>query len=278
MSKSTLAKPVLIGNDYIGEGHKLNFVAGPCVIESEKSAFMHAKKLKAIFADLKTPFVFKASYDKANRTSVDSFRGPGIKEGLRILSRIRKELEIPVLSDVHTVEEAEMAGEVLDILQVPAFLCRQTDLLVACGRSKKIVNIKKGQFLAPEDMIHAIEKVRSAGNNKIILTERGVSFGYRTLVGDMRSIILMRELGCPVIYDATHSVQRPGGLGKTSGGDRRFAPHLAAAAVSVGADGVFMEVHENPDEALSDGPNCLPLKSVKALVQKLNRIKRAIEE
>lgn len=265
----SIAQPVNFGPFQVGNGCPLFFIAGPCVIESKEHAFRHAEFLKEMFDRLGVPFVFKASYDKANRTSVDSFRGPGIDEGLDILAHIQKKLNVLVLSDVHTEEQARKAGKVLDILQIPAFLCRQTDLLVEAGRTGKVVNVKKGQFLAPEDMEHAVRKVQSTGNNKIVLTERGVSFGYKTLVSDFRSVVQMRELGFPVVYDATHSVQRPGGLGGKSGGDRRFAPYLAKAAVAVGADGIFMEVHENPDQALSDGPNSLPLQSVEKLVREL---------
>jgi 2-dehydro-3-deoxyphosphooctonate aldolase (KDO 8-P synthase) len=262
-------EPVRLGNIRIGRGCPLVLIAGPCVIESEASALRHAKHLKKLADRMGVQLIFKSSYDKANRTSVAAFRGSGMKSGLQVLARIKKELGIPVTSDIHSPEEAEAAAAVVDVLQIPAFLCRQTDLLIAAGRTGNVVNIKKGQFMAPEDMKHAVDKVRSTGNHRILLTERGTSFGYRTLVNDFRAIPLMRELGVPVIFDATHSVQRPGGLGHATGGDRRFAPMLACAATVAGVDGIFMEVHENPDKALSDGPNSLPLEWLPGLWKRL---------
>ena len=270
--KKSIGEPVDLGPFKMGEGHDLVIVAGPCVIESEKSAFLHARRLKALAEELEIPLVFKASYDKANRTSVNAFRGPGLKRGLEVLRSIRDDLGLLVLSDVHSPDEVRKAAEVLDIIQIPAFLSRQTDLLIAAGETGKVVNVKKGQFLAPEDMEPVVEKVLSTGNRRVLLTERGASFGYRTLVSDFRSIIIMRELGCPVIYDATHSVQRPGGLGHASGGDRRFAPPLAQAACVVGADAIFMEVHETPEKALSDGPNSIPLEDLPELWMKLKNL------
>ena len=258
----------------IGEGCPLVLIAGPCVIESETHALRHARKIKAIARQHQVPFIFKASYDKANRTSVQSYRGPGIELGLAVLRRIKEELDIPVLSDVHRTDEVERAAEVLDVLQIPAFLCRQTDLVLEAARTGKTVNVKKGQFMAPEDMLNVVEKIRQTGNEKILLTERGVSFGYRTLVSDFRSLVIMRQMGCPVVFDATHSVQQPGGLGKASGGQREFIVPLAQAGVVVGADAIFMEVHENPDRALSDGPNNLALKDLSKLLKKLKQLSK----
>lgn len=267
-----VAEPVRLGKLRIGRGCPLLLIAGPCVIESEDSALRHARHLKKLADKVGVQFVFKSSYDKANRTSVGAFRGSGMKSGLQILARVKREVGVPVTSDIHSPEEAEAAAAVVDILQIPAFLCRQTDLLIAAGRTGNVVNIKKGQFMAPEDMRHAVDKVRSTGNNNVFLTERGTSFGYRTLVNDFRAIPIMRELGVPVIFDATHSVQRPGGLGHATGGDRRFAPMLACAATVAGADGIFMEVHEDPDKALSDGPNSLPLEWLPDLWKRLQHL------
>ena len=266
-------KQVRLGNITFGDPARFVLIAGPCVIESEGHALRHAEQIAAIASDLKIPYVFKSSYDKANRSSVRSFRGPGLKEGLKILSRVKKEFRIPILSDVHTVEEAQRAEEVLDILQVPAFLCRQTDLVLACAKTRKVVNVKKGQFLSPWDMKNIIEKIESAGNTNILLTERGTSFGYQNLVSDFRSIPVMQSLGYPVVFDATHSVQIPGGLGHASGGQAEFIPTLARCAVAAGADGLFMEVHENPKVAKSDGPNNLPLGMLKELLETLKRIR-----
>ena len=270
-------RAVKIGNIEMGGGEPLVLIAGPCSIESESSAMRHAKALKEITRRLGIAFVYKSSYDKANRTSIDSFRGPGIKKGLKILNRIKQELGVPVLSDVHCKGDIKEAARVLDIIQIPAFLSRQTDLIIAAARTGKVVNIKKGQFLAPWDMRHIVKKIESAGNKNIILTERGVSFGYNNLVSDFRSVLIMKELGYPVVYDATHSVQMPGGLGDRSGGERRYIPYLSMAAVACGVDGIFVEVHENPDKALSDGPNMLRLDQLEAMLMKLKRIERAVK-
>jgi 2-dehydro-3-deoxyphosphooctonate aldolase (KDO 8-P synthase) len=253
----------------IGYGSPLALIAGPCVIESEEHVHFLAGEIRKIAG----PFIFKASYDKANRTSGGSYRGPGLKEGIRILAGLRRE-GFAVLTDIHDPAQAEMAAEGADVLQIPAFLCRQTDLLIAAGRTGRVVNIKKGQFLAPEDMRKAAEKVASTGNNKILLTERGTSFGYRDLVVDMRGLEIMRGFGWPVIFDATHSVQIPGGMGNASGGQPQFIPTLARAAVAAGIDGVFLEVHEAPERALSDGPNALRLDRLGSLWEKLQAIHR----
>lgn len=271
-----MTREVAVGKIRIGGDNPLALIAGPCVIESEASALRHAKSLRAIARKAGIPFIYKASYDKANRTSISSYRGPGIKKGLRILKRIKDELNLPVLSDVHSIEEVKEASKILDVIQIPAFLCRQTDLILAASETGKVVNIKKGQFLAPWDMKHVIKKVESAGNRKILLTERGVSFGYNTLVSDFRSLLIMKELGYPVVYDATHSVQSPGGLGERSGGERKYIPYLAMASVACGSDAVFLEVHEEPDNALSDGPNMIRLSELEGLLVKLMKIERAV--
>ena len=251
-------------------------VAGPCVVESESCALRHARAIKKITDRLKIPFIFKSSYDKANRSSVRSFRGPGIEQGLLILRRVKEEVGLPILTDVHSIEEAERAARVADVLQIPAFLCRQTDLLLAAAATGKIINVKKGQFLAPWDMKNIIDKIVSCGNRNILLTERGTSFGYNTLVSDFRSIPIMQKFGYPVIFDATHSVQQPGGRGTSSGGEREFVSVLAKAAVAVGADGIFLEVHENPDKAPSDGPNMVPLKNLEELLESLLKLSRVV--
>jgi 2-dehydro-3-deoxyphosphooctonate aldolase (KDO 8-P synthase) len=251
-------------------------IAGPCVIESEEHAFFMAGELQQICDAAAVPFIFKASYDKANRSALDSYRGPGPEEGLKILGSIRRELKIPVLSDVHETWQVEKAAEVLDIIQIPAFLCRQTDLLLEAARTGKPVNIKKGQFLAPEDMKNVVDKVLSQGNEDIILTERGTSFGYHNLVFDVRSVPIMKEWGFPVCVDASHSVQRPGGRGTASGGDAAFIPHVARAAIAVGADGLFLEVHDRPAKALSDSANSLILKELKGLLAELRKLRRAV--
>jgi len=257
-----------------GGGHPFVLIAGPCVIESPAGALKIAAELKKITKRLGVGFVFKASYDKANRTSIKSFRGPGIVEGLTVLAQIKAKLGVPVLSDVHSVEEATMAGEVLDIIQIPAFLCRQTDLIVAAAKTGKVVNVKKGQFLAPWDVSGIIKKMEEAGNRKLLLTERGSSFGYNTLVTDFKGLAAMRKLGYPVIFDATHSVQKPGGLGHASGGESEYIPLLARCAAAAGVDGIFIETHPNPAKALSDGPNMLPLNKVEALLKDLVAIDR----
>ena len=264
--------PVILG------GRSLVLIAGPCVIESAASALRHARRTRRVAEEVGIPAIFKASYDKANRSSADSFRGPGLRKGLQILAEIKKETGLPVLSDIHAPEEAGPASRVLDALQIPAFLCRQTDLLVAAARTGKPVNVKKGQFMAPRDMENVVEKIRRTGNRNILLTERGASFGYNTLVTDFRSLVIMKEWGYPVIFDATHSVQQPGGLGRSSGGERQYVAPLARAAVAVGCDGLFMEVHEEPRKALSDGPNMVPLGRLKRLLQTLLRIHGAASD
>ncbi|MDP6117122.1 MAG: 3-deoxy-8-phosphooctulonate synthase [Planctomycetota bacterium] len=251
----------------IGEDQPLALIAGPCVLQERDFILRIAEELTSIAANLQMPFIFKASYDKANRTSVDSPRGPGLDDGLELLGDVKEAFGCPVLSDVHETAEAEAAGEVLDVLQIPAFLCRQTDLLVSAARTGRVVNVKKGQFLAPWDMKHVVDKVESAGSKSLMLTERGTSFGYNTLVSDMRSLPALREFGYPVVYDATHSVQMPGGLGGSSGGQREMVPHLLRAAVAVGCDAIFVETHPSPDEAPSDGPNMVPLEELENLLQ-----------
>jgi 2-dehydro-3-deoxyphosphooctonate aldolase (KDO 8-P synthase) len=258
-----------IGPAHVGQDGPLLLIAGPCVIESEELVLRVATFLKDVSIKLGIPVVFKASFDKANRTSLHSFRGPGLERGLEILRKVKKEVGLPVLSDVHEPGQIEQASAVLDAIQIPAFLCRQTDLLVAAGRTGLPVNVKKGQFLSPWEMGQAVEKIRSTGNHHILLTERGTFFGYNNLVVDMRSIVVMRRLGCPVIFDATHSVQLPGKDGTASGGQREFVGDLASAAVAAGADGVFLEVHPEPDKALCDGANSLPLSHLKSILATL---------
>ena len=264
-----VTQPISIGPFNIGGNSPLVLIAGPCVIESEKIVRQIAEKLKRITEDLRVPFIFKASYDKANRSSIKSFRGPGLKEGLKILQKIKTDLNIPILSDVHKEEEVLPASEVLDILQIPAFLCRQTDLLTKAALTEKPVNIKKGQFMAPWDMKNVVNKLEESGNKNILLTERGVTFGYNNLVVDMRSLVLMRDYGYPVVFDSTHSLQQPGGKGTMSGGQREMIPDLARGAVAVGCDALFMETHPDPDQALSDGPNMLKLDLLPVLLEQL---------
>jgi 2-dehydro-3-deoxyphosphooctonate aldolase (KDO 8-P synthase) len=254
----------------------LFLIAGPCVIESREHALFMASELKKIASEAGIPFVFKASYDKANRSSIKSFRGPGLQEGLDVLAEVRRKLEVPVLSDIHETADVEAAGKVLDILQIPAFLSRQTDLIIECAKTGKIVNVKKGQFLAPWEMKNVVEKMREAGNERLILTERGASFGYNNLVVDFRSFPIMRSFGCPVVFDVTHSLQLPGAQGQTSGGQPQYIPHLARAGVAAGIDGIFMEVHENPAKALSDGPNALNLSLLPNLLKQIKTISRAL--
>ncbi|MCF8055015.1 MAG: 3-deoxy-8-phosphooctulonate synthase [Desulfocapsa sp.] len=260
----------------VGTGNPLLLIAGPCALESEDLARRVAGEMQEICARLGLSYVFKASFDKANRTSLSSYRGPGLEEGLEILSRIREELQVPVISDVHDVSQVKPAAEVLDILQIPAFLCRQTDLLVAAARTDKPINLKKGQFVSPWDMENGVNKLRGAGGTKTMLVERGASFGYNNLVVDMRSLPVMRGFGCPVIYDATHSVQLPGGAGGSSGGQREFIAPLSRAAVAAGIDGLFMEIHPDPDKALCDGPNSMPLNQIEPLLKQLVRIQEAV--
>ncbi len=270
-------RTVRVADIRIGAGHPLALIAGPCVIESHKSCIDLAKKLAALARQERIPLIFKASYDKANRSSHTAYRGPGLEEGLRILADIKEKTGLPILTDVHSVAEVGPVAEVADILQVPAFLCRQTDLLLACGKSGRVVNVKKGQFLAPADMKNVIAKVESTGNRKLLLTERGASFGYNTLVADMRSLPIMRGLGYPVVFDATHSVQRPGGGGTYTSGDGHLVPVLARAAVAAGCDAVFMETHVNPSQALSDKENAIPFAALRGLWQVLRAIDEAID-
>ncbi len=261
-------KNIQLGSSILGQD-QLFLIAGPCVIESRDHSLFMAKELKKITQKFSVPFIYKSSFDKANRTSHKSFRGIGIEQGLEILSEVRQTLQIPVLTDVHGVKDVEMAQEVVDVLQIPAFLCRQTDLLLAAGSTGKTINIKKGQFLAPWDMKHIVEKLEHAGCYNMLLTDRGVSFGYNNLVSDMRAIPIMKEFGYPVVFDATHSVQLPGGQGGSSGGERRFIEPLSRASIAAGADGLFFEVHQDPDHAPSDGPNMVPLNKFEKLLEEL---------
>jgi 2-dehydro-3-deoxyphosphooctonate aldolase (KDO 8-P synthase) len=270
-------KEVRIGPVTLGGRRPLALIAGPCVIESEGACLEVAAWLKELTGSLGIPLIFKSSYDKANRSSLRSYRGPGLDRGLKVLDRVKRELEIPVLSDVHRLEEVKEAAQVLDVLQVPAFLCRQTDFVLAVAQAGKGINVKKGQFLAPWDLQNIVEKIESAGNRSILLTERGASFGYNNLVADMRSLVVMRQTGYPVIYDVTHSLQLPGGLGTSSGGQREYIPPLARAGVAAGIDGLFMEVHPNPSEALCDGPNSQPLKEVGPLLEQLMALDRIVK-
>jgi 2-dehydro-3-deoxyphosphooctonate aldolase (KDO 8-P synthase) len=260
----------------IGDGCPLALIGGPCVIESEDFTLRMAEQIQAICARHGIPFIFKASFDKANRTSIRAFRGNSVEEGVRILGRVRREIGVPVLTDVHSIEQVAPVAECVDVIQIPAFLCRQTDLLVTAARTGRTVNVKKGQFLAPWDMKNVVEKLTSSGANNILLTERGASFGYNTLVVDFRSLPQMRQTGWPVVFDATHSVQMPGGQGDKSGGQREFIPHLARAAVAVGVDAIFMEIHEDPARALSDGPNAMPLASLETTLRQLLAIRAAV--
>lgn len=277
-----MTREVVVGKIRIGGNNPLPLIGGPCAIEDEAHALMLAERLAKIARDARVPFIYKSSYDKANRSSVSSYRGPGLKEGLRILGRVREAVGCPVLSDVHDVSEVGPAAEVLDVLQVPAFLCRQTDLVLACGRTGKPVNVKKGQFLSPREMGNVVEKLRSTGNEGILLTERGTTFGYNNVVVDFRGLRDMRDLGYPVVFDATHSVQLPGGQGNRSGGERKYVPALARAAVAFGIDALFMEIHEDPDRALrdgrplSDGPNMLRLDDLPRLLREIGAIRAAL--
>jgi 2-dehydro-3-deoxyphosphooctonate aldolase (KDO 8-P synthase) len=274
----TTTRPVRIGSITIGGDAPLALIGGPCAIENEKHALMMAERLQRATAEAGVPFIYKSSYDKANRSSPHSYRGPGLVEGLRILRKVKEETGLAVLSDVHDVSQVVPAAEVLDVLQVPAFLCRQTDLIVACARSGRPVNVKKGQFVAPRDMANVIEKVRWAGSEDLLLTERGTSFGYNNLVVDFRGLPIMRAFGYPVVFDATHSVQLPGGQGDRSGGERQYVQALARAAVAVGVDALFMEIHEDPDRTLddgrplSDGPNMLRLDDLPRLLDEIRAI------
>ena len=270
------ARTVELGKLKLGTGQKLFLIAGPCVIESERHAMKMAERIARVARDLKVPTIFKASYDKANRTSVESFRGPGLRQGLKVLARIKKEFRLPVLTDVHAVEEVSPAAEVCDILQIPAFLCRQTDLLVAAGRSGAVINVKKGQFLAPQAMQPTVEKVLSTGNRRVLVTERGTCFGYNNLVVDVRSLAMMKKMGFLVVLDVTHSLQLPSAAGHVSGGQPEFIEPLARAGVAAGVDGLFMEVHDNPAKALSDGANSLPLKQLRGLLERLSELAQVV--
>ncbi len=283
MSGQPTTEAVRIGALTIGGGAPLALIGGPCAIENEKHALMTAERLATIAADRRVPFVYKSSYDKANRSSINGYRGPGLREGLRILRKVRDTLSVPVLSDVHQVSEVAPAAEVLDVLQIPAFLCRQTDLVLAVAQTGKPVNVKKGQFLAAGDMKNVVDKILSVGNRSILLTERGTSFGYHNLVVDLRGLADMRALGFPVVFDATHSVQLPGGAGDRSGGERKYVPALARAAVAFGVDALFMEMHEDPDRTLpdgrplSDGPNMLRIDDLPRLLRQLHAIEAAVQ-
>ena len=270
-------KEVKVCNLTLGGGKGLFLMAGPCVIESPERTLEIGRRAKAICERVGIPYIFKASFDKANRSSYKSFRGPGLEEGLKILAHIKKELQVPVVSDIHSIEQIEPAAEVLDVLQIPAFLCRQTDLVYGAAKTGKAINIKKGQFLAPNDMINVVKKVEEAGNPNLMLTERGATFGYNNLVVDMRSFPIMRSFDYPVVFDATHSVQLPGGAGTSSSGQREFVPYLSRAAVGAGVDGLFMEVHDNPAEALSDGPNMVYLDKLEAMLMDLVAIDKIVK-
>ena len=272
-----VVKPFKVGSVEVGGG-KLFLIAGPCVVESESHALKMAHAIRSITERVGVPYIFKASYDKANRTSINAHRGPGIDEALGILGRVRNDAGVAVLTDVHEVSQVRAAAEVADVLQIPAFLSRQTNLIVEAARSGRAVNIKKGQFLAPNDMTNAIQKATSQGNERVLITERGTSFGYNNLVVDFRGLPIMRGFGYPVVYDVTHSLQRPGGLGASTGGDSQFIEYMARAGVACGVDGVFMEVHDNPAAALSDGPNSLPLERLEPLLEKLKAIHELVRD
>jgi len=273
-----MVREIKIKHIKIGGNNIFCLIAGPCVIENEKVVFQIAESLKKICEKEKIPFIFKASFDKANRSSINSFRGPGIKKGLEILAKVKEKLEVPVTTDVHCHTQIAQVAEVVDIIQIPAFLCRQTDLLVSAGKTGKTVNVKKGQFLSPWEVKNIIEKVISTGNKKVLITERGTIFGYNNLVSDFRSLPIMRAFGYPVIFDATHSVQEPGKLGKSSGGNKFFVPYLAKAAMAVGCDGIFAEVHPDPDHALSDSANMLNINEMKKLLVELKDIYLAVSK
>ena len=278
MSAHSTTRPVHVGPATLGGGQPYVLIAGPCVIEDARHTLFMAEQLKAIAEEVGVPLVFKASFDKANRTSVDSFRGPGFAEGLRVLAEVRQRFDLPVTTDVHETHQVDAVAAVIDLIQIPAFLCRQTDLILASAKTGKPVNIKKGQFLAPWDMMHTVEKAMSTGNRSVLVTERGTSFGYNNLVVDIRSFSIMRESGCPVVFDVTHSLQLPGGAGKSSGGESRFIPELASAGVAAGVDGIFMEVHDRPEHARSDGPNSCPLDRLSTVLRRLKAIEQAVRE
>ena len=263
---------VKCSNFEIANNKPFTLIAGPCQLEDEAHAIKISAELKKITTDLGINLIYKTSFDKANRTSIKSKRGMGLVKSLPIFDKIRKEVGVPILTDVHTAEQCSIVAEHVDVLQIPAFLCRQTDLLIAAAKTGKIINVKKGQFLAPWDMANVVKKIEDTGNKNILITERGASFGYNTLVSDMRSLPIMSKFGFPIVYDATHSVQQPGGMGEKSGGQREFVPHLSRAAIAVGVGAIFMETHEDPDNAPSDGPNMVPLKEIKDLLKKLTEI------
>ena len=268
---------VKCANFEIANNKSFTLIAGPCQLESEQHALDISKELKKITSDLKINLIYKTSFDKANRTSLNGKRGMGLEKSLPIFDKIRKETGLPVLTDVHTIEQCSMVADHVDVLQIPAFLCRQTDLLIAAAKTGKIINVKKGQFLAPWDMANVIKKIEESGNKNILITERGASFGYNTLVSDMRALPIMSKFGFPIVFDATHSVQQPGGMGEKSGGQREFVPYLARAAIAVGVSAIFLETHEDPDNAPSDGPNMVPLNEVKALLKKLTEIDKLVK-
>jgi 2-dehydro-3-deoxyphosphooctonate aldolase (KDO 8-P synthase) len=271
-------RSVRVGGFEIGAGKPLALIAGPCVIEGGEAALRHASLLREMTDRVGIPYIYKSSYDKANRSSLESYRGPGIERGLEILAEVKEKIGVPLLTDVHEKEQVGLVQEVVDVLQIPAFLCRQTDFVLAVAQSGKVINVKKGQFLAPWDIRNVIEKIVSTGNEQVMVTERGVSFGYNYLVSDMRSLVVMREFGHPVVFDATHSLQLPGGLGKASGGERQFIGALARAGVAVGIDAIFMEVHEDPDRALSDGPNSISLNELEGLLRRLKEIDGIVKD
>jgi len=271
-----MTKTVTVGNVKIGGKNPLVLIAGPCAIESESHCLEVGRAIKGIAAKLRIPYIFKSSFDKANRMSIESYRGPGIKKGLEVLKKVKQKLKVPILTDIHCSKEINEVARVADIIQIPAFLCRQTDIVVAAARTGKVVNIKKGQFLAPWDMLPIIKKIESTGNRQILLTERGASFGYNNLITDFRALRIMQDFGYPVIYDATHSIQTPGGKGSCSGGERQFVEGLSRAAVAFGCDGLFLEVHQDPDKAPCDGPNMIDLMQLEQLLQQVKKIEAAL--
>ncbi len=271
-----MTRQIIVNNIKIGSRNPLVLIAGPCVIESETMCLETAKRLKEVAAKLNIPFIFKSSFDKANRLSIESFRGPGLKKGLEILYKVKQRLKVPILSDIHCQKEIAEAAKVLDIIQIPAFLCRQTDIVVGAAKTGKVINVKKGQFLAPWDVLPIVRKIESVGNKQILITERGVCFGYNNLVSDFRGLAIMRQFGYPVVFDATHSVQLPGGKGSCSSGQREFVEGLSRAAVAFGCDGLFLEVHQNPDKALCDGANMIDLKALEKLLRQVKKINEAI--
>jgi 2-dehydro-3-deoxyphosphooctonate aldolase (KDO 8-P synthase) len=277
MPNEILTNTVRVGEVHIGGGRRFALIAGPCVIENDEHPFFMAERIRDITSELSVPFIFKASFDKANRTSIDGFRGPGLDRGLALLSRLRETIGVPVTTDLHEPHQAGPTAEAVDLLQIPAFLCRQTDLLLAAAATGKPVNVKKGQFLAPWDMKHVVDKLRSTGNEGVIVTERGTSFGYNNLVVDFRGFPLMREWGAPLVFDVTHSLQLPGGAGKSSGGQSRFIRELASSGVAAGVDALFMEVHDRPEAALSDGPNSCRLSELRSILERLVAIEQAVK-